>query len=331
MAYDIVDFGWLGDLPKQFRDERRRATRERTLADLGRGGDLDYGRAGTALLAAGDTEGGVSLARLAEARSIARPIRPGGARRPSARSAMPIGPTACTSASSTRRSRARGSPPGFRRRSRWDFMFIPGGPADPSYRRSVGDRRNPDATAGHAIDPPAGGANVSGFAEPTTLITGLIGDRLMARALSATCHRRAAGALVASLFGAGATAVGAQHGRLRDGVTQSRQHHVRSPRHELHAGRHSARDAGSSAGTRRGRIARSRTLAVSRMRCSASTRQRVHSISPRNARVGTCCRESPHLPCAATARGAWLPPGAVRPPKTFCSETGTRPSRAGVR
>ena len=41
MAYDIVDFGWLGDLPKQIRDERRRATRERTLADLGRGGDLD--------------------------------------------------------------------------------------------------------------------------------------------------------------------------------------------------------------------------------------------------------------------------------------------------
>ena len=63
-------------------------------------------------------------------------------------------------------------------------MFIPGGPADPSYRRSVSDRRSPSATAGHAIDPPAGGANVTGFAEPTTLITGLIGDRAMARARS---------------------------------------------------------------------------------------------------------------------------------------------------
>ena len=43
---------------------------------------------------------------------------------------------------------------------------------------------SPNATAGHAIAPPAGGANVAGFVEPTTLITGLIGDRVMAQARS---------------------------------------------------------------------------------------------------------------------------------------------------
>ena len=185
MAYDIVDFGWLGDLPKQFRDERRRATRERTLADLGRGGDLDYGRAATALLAAGDTEGGVSLARLAEARS--HRATDTAWRREEAERAQRNADRSYGLHQRQLDATIEGEriPPGFRRGPDGTLMFIPGGPADPSYRRSVGDRRNPNATAGHAIDPPAAGANVSGFAEPTTLITGLIGDRVMARALSA--------------------------------------------------------------------------------------------------------------------------------------------------
>lgn len=63
-----IDFSILGNLGGTYSDARRQAVRERTLADLGRGGGpMDYSSAAKALLAAGDTEGGLSLARLGEA------------------------------------------------------------------------------------------------------------------------------------------------------------------------------------------------------------------------------------------------------------------------
>lgn len=63
-----IDFGGIGGIVDTYTNARKGATRERVLSDLGKG-TLDYGKASQALLAAGDTEGGLSLARLAEARS----------------------------------------------------------------------------------------------------------------------------------------------------------------------------------------------------------------------------------------------------------------------
>ena len=138
MAYDIVDFGWLGELPKQFRDERRRATRERTLADLGRGGDLDYGRAATALLAAGDTEGGVSLARLAEARS--NRATDTAWRREEAERAQRNADRSYGLHQRQLDATIEGEriPPGFTRdAASGGVKPIPGGPADPAYKRTL--------------------------------------------------------------------------------------------------------------------------------------------------------------------------------------------------
>lgn len=63
-----VDFGFINQAVNQYDKSRLGAQRERVLSDLGKG-TLDYGKASQALLAAGDTEGGLSLARLAESKS----------------------------------------------------------------------------------------------------------------------------------------------------------------------------------------------------------------------------------------------------------------------
>lgn len=62
----LVDFGALGELGKTYKDARQSAIRERTLSQLGQGGPLDYAEAARALIAAGDTQGGLSLAQLGQ-------------------------------------------------------------------------------------------------------------------------------------------------------------------------------------------------------------------------------------------------------------------------
>ena len=72
MAGDVpmIDFSSIGDLAKIYKDSRQSATRERVLSQLGQGGGpLDYDTAAKALLASGDTQGGLSLANLAQAAS----------------------------------------------------------------------------------------------------------------------------------------------------------------------------------------------------------------------------------------------------------------------
>lgn len=65
-----IDFSGIGDLANVYNAARQRATREQVLSNLGQGGGpLDYGAASKALLAAGDTQGGLSLANLAQAAS----------------------------------------------------------------------------------------------------------------------------------------------------------------------------------------------------------------------------------------------------------------------
>lgn len=68
--FPTVDFSPIGDLANVYRQSRQQATRERVLSQLGQGGGpLDYESAAKALLASGDTQGGLSLANLAQAAS----------------------------------------------------------------------------------------------------------------------------------------------------------------------------------------------------------------------------------------------------------------------
>lgn len=69
-----IDFSPIGDLANVYNASRQKATRERVLSQLGQGdGALDYGSAAKQLLAAGDTEGGLSLAKLAQQQYLTSP------------------------------------------------------------------------------------------------------------------------------------------------------------------------------------------------------------------------------------------------------------------
>jgi hypothetical protein len=60
-----INFASLGDLPQVYRNARTQANREMVLSRLGQGnGQIDYNSASRALLAAGDVQGGLSLANL---------------------------------------------------------------------------------------------------------------------------------------------------------------------------------------------------------------------------------------------------------------------------
>lgn len=72
--YSSPDFSSLGDLANIYRQSQQRAQREQVLKGLGQGaGPLDYGSAAKQLLAAGDTEGGLSLAKLAQQQFLSSP------------------------------------------------------------------------------------------------------------------------------------------------------------------------------------------------------------------------------------------------------------------
>lgn len=69
-----VDFSPIGDLANIWRQGQQRAQREQILAQLGQGqGPLDYNTASRALLSAGDTEGGLSLAKLGQQQYLTSP------------------------------------------------------------------------------------------------------------------------------------------------------------------------------------------------------------------------------------------------------------------
>jgi hypothetical protein len=69
-----IDFSPLGDLGNVYQRARQQATRDQVLGQLGQGsGPLDFGAASKALLAAGDTEGGLSLAKLAQQQYLTSP------------------------------------------------------------------------------------------------------------------------------------------------------------------------------------------------------------------------------------------------------------------
>lgn len=74
MANFGVDFSPLGDLYNTYQQSRTKATRDQVLSQLGQGGgQLDYNTAARALLSAGDTEGGLSLAKLAQQQYLTSP------------------------------------------------------------------------------------------------------------------------------------------------------------------------------------------------------------------------------------------------------------------
>jgi hypothetical protein len=59
-----VDFSSLGELPDVYRNARTQATREMTLANLGRDGNVNYEAAAASLFQNGDFDGGLKLAQL---------------------------------------------------------------------------------------------------------------------------------------------------------------------------------------------------------------------------------------------------------------------------
>jgi hypothetical protein len=72
--YGSPDFSSLGDLANIYRQSQQRAAREQVLGRLGQGtGPLDYNMAARQLMAAGDTEGGLSLAKLAQQQYLTSP------------------------------------------------------------------------------------------------------------------------------------------------------------------------------------------------------------------------------------------------------------------
>jgi hypothetical protein len=59
-----LDFSSLGELPDVYRNARTQATREMTLANLGRDGNVNYEAAAASLFQNGDFDGGLKLAQL---------------------------------------------------------------------------------------------------------------------------------------------------------------------------------------------------------------------------------------------------------------------------
>lgn len=72
--YGSPNWGTLGEIADAYRQSSQRAKREQVLQSLGQGsGPLDFSSASRQLLAAGDTEGGLSLARLAQQQYLTSP------------------------------------------------------------------------------------------------------------------------------------------------------------------------------------------------------------------------------------------------------------------
>lgn len=161
----------LGKLGQIYQQAQRQRTRELALSRLGQGaGPLDYATTARALLGAGDTEGGLALARLAESaterarqqqnadRSFGlqeRQFNQGNVRdeRDFSLRKEEIDRTQRNTDRShglqerqfTVAQEGSKVPPGFRPAPGGGLVHIPGGPADPVYKRSVGDRQNAPA------------------------------------------------------------------------------------------------------------------------------------------------------------------------------------------
>lgn len=73
MANFQVDFSPLGTLGKDYEEARTKATRSNLLQAAGQGGNLDLDQLSKALVATGDIEGGMSLAKLKMAQQQADP------------------------------------------------------------------------------------------------------------------------------------------------------------------------------------------------------------------------------------------------------------------
>lgn len=116
-----IDFSGIGQLGDVYNKNRIAAVRERTLAELGQG-NLDPAVASQKLLAAGDTEAGISLARLAEARAE-RARAQANADRSFGLQERQFNATL----------EGQKVPPGFTRTPEGALQPAPGGPADPEY------------------------------------------------------------------------------------------------------------------------------------------------------------------------------------------------------
>lgn len=150
-APTAIDFSPLANLGNVYQKAQQDAARKQTLASLGQGGGgLDYGDAARKLLSIGDTQGAMSLAQLGNnQRDFA--FRQQEAQRAQANADRSFG-------QQERLLGRKDIPSGFQHNPTGGLQPIPGGPADPSYKRQVTDRQN--APAGYKWkdpnDPDAG-------------------------------------------------------------------------------------------------------------------------------------------------------------------------------
>lgn len=150
-APTAIDFSPLANLGNVYQKAQQNAVRKQTLASLGQGGGpLDYGDAARKLLSVGDTQGAMSLAQLGNSqRDFA--FRQQEAQRAQGNADRSFGLQERLAAN-------KDLPSGFQRSPAGGLQPIPGGPADPSYKRQVTDRQN--APAGYKWkdpnDPDAG-------------------------------------------------------------------------------------------------------------------------------------------------------------------------------
>lgn len=125
MAYESFspDFSVLGNLPQTYR-QGQVANARRSLGDLA---PNDYAGQAQRLLAAGDIEGGMTLARLADLHAQRMYEREKDARDYALR---------------VKTAERADVPSGFQRNVDGGLRPIAGGPADPVYKRQVGERQN---------------------------------------------------------------------------------------------------------------------------------------------------------------------------------------------
>lgn len=132
-----VDFSILGDLGKTYQESKLKAGRERSLAELGQGAKIeDVSRS---LFQAGDIEGGLSLAKLADAQAmrqhtISRQGQEDAFRRQEAQRAQGNADRSFGLQREQFNATMEGQrvPPGFQR-TEGGLAPVPGGPQDPAY------------------------------------------------------------------------------------------------------------------------------------------------------------------------------------------------------
>lgn len=156
----MIDFSPIAELGNDFNKARLRSNRERTLAELAQGAPI--GDVANKLFSVGDVEGGLSLARLADAQAmreynIKRDERDFGFRQQEAQQGQQRWQAGHQLQQRQLDATLEGGrvPPGFRKAETGGLEPVPGGPQDPAYLggRKLAEDRAAKAALSSGADP----------------------------------------------------------------------------------------------------------------------------------------------------------------------------------